>query len=491
MLHGVYPSTLGEPVSKVRYSVALGSDLEQRLVNHLLQHVRQGRRQEDMCFALWRPSTGTTRTTALLTDIISPREGERKLHGGASFQASYLERAIGTALKQEAGIAFLHSHFTPGWQGMSLEDVKAEEYLAPRIFAVTRLPLVGLTMGTDGALSARFWPRIGHKKVVWKWGLFPNVVRKKFERQWCGTVRFVADGLRATFMEEQVPKPVLKRMLKRTYSAWGEEKQSMLARLHCGIVGAGSVGSIIAEGLVRMGVQTVSLIDFDRVEEHNLDRLLYATTDDIGRKKVEVVARAARQHATADQVDIRAYPYSVTRDDGLKRALDCDLLFSCVDRPWPRQVLNMLAYAHRIPVIDGGVHVSVTRSQKLRNADWRAHVALPGRPCLECLSQFDPADVRMEREGLLDDPRYIAGLPADHLIRRNENVFAFALNAAGQMLLQFLSLTVQPSGISNTGAHLYHFVPGTLDKDGLTNCKSTCLFKNHVDTGDGFPFPLV
>ena len=463
-------------MSSVSYSAALTCDVAEKLRGHLLQHIAQGKRQEDLCFALWYPSTGQTRTTALVTEIVTPRDGERQLHGGVSFLPGYVERVIGAALEQDAGIAFLHSHFTPGWQDMSPEDVTAERRLAPRIFAATRLPLVGLTMGTDGALSARFWLRIG---------------RGKFEREWCGTVRFVGDEFGVTFMERLVPTPAFKEALKRTCSAWGAEKQALLARLHCGVVGAGSVGALVAEALVRMGVETVSLIDFDEVKEHNLDRLLHATAVDIGHLKVEVAADILRQHATADNADIRAYPYSVTRKDGLKEALDCDVLFSCVDRPWPRQVLNMLAYAHQIPVIDGGVRISVAHSKKLRSADWRAHVALPGRPCLECLGQFDPADVGLERQGLLDDPSYIEGLPDDHFIHRNENVFGFAMNAAGLMVLQFLNLVVQPAGISDTGAHLYHFVTGTLDKDKLERCKPNCLFKDQIGSGDCFPYPLI
>lgn len=458
------------------YSVALTTSLARDLRGHLLRHFVQQRRQEDLCFALWRPSGGATRTTALLTDILLPREGDRELHGGASFLPSYLERAIGAALDQDAGIAFLHNHFTPGWQGMSPEDIEAELRLAPRVLAATGLPLVGLTMGTDGAMSARFWPRVG---------------KGQFKREWCSTVRFVGDEFGVTFMEQLAPTPAFKEALRRTYSAWGDKKQQTLARLRCGIVGAGSVGAIVGEGLARMGVRAISFIDFDKVKKHNLDRLLHATIDDIGRLKVDVAADALRAHATADNPDIRAYPYTVTGDEGLKAALDCDVLFSCVDRPWPRQVLNMAAYAHLIPVVDGGIRLSVTPLQKMRSADWRAHVAVPDRPCLECLGQFDPAHVGLEREGLLDDPSYIRGLPADHFIHHNENVFAFATNAAGLMLLQFLSLVVQPCGISDTGAQLYHFVTGTLDKDLLQNCKPSCLFKDHISTGDHFPFKLI
>ena len=39
-------------MSHTRYSVALASDVARRLNEHLLQHIAQGHRQEDMCFAL-------------------------------------------------------------------------------------------------------------------------------------------------------------------------------------------------------------------------------------------------------------------------------------------------------------------------------------------------------------------------------------------------------------------------------------------------------
>lgn len=463
-------------MSSVRYSVALTSELASNLREHVLQHILKGERQEDLCFALWRPSTGLTRKTAIVAEVILPQHGDRLLHGGASFMPSYVERVIGLALEKGMGIAFLHSHFTPGWQGMSPEDSTAEERLAPRVNAVTDLPLLGLTMGTDGALSARMWQRVG---------------RNQFSRDWCGSVRVVGDEFNVTFMDELAPKPVLKEELKRTYSAWGTDKQNVLARLHCGVIGAGSVGAQVAEALARMGVEHVTLIDFDTVKKHNLDRLLHATVDDIGRLKVDVAADVLKTHATAGNFQLRKFPVGITCEEGLKAALDCDILFSCVDRPWPRQVLNMLAMAHLIPVVDGGIRVSVTPSERMRSADWRAHAVVPGRPCLECLEQFDPAHVTIEREGLFDDPSYIEGLPKDHFLHRNENVYGFAMNAAGLMILQFLSLVVQPAGVSDPGAQIYHFVPGSLDKDGKQGCNQHCLYEKHIGVGDSFPYKVI
>ena len=463
-------------MSSVEYSVVLPCEVADTLRGHLLQHTSKGQRQEDLCFALWTPSTGRTRTTSVLREVMLPRDGERRLYGNASFLPEYLDRVADAALAKKAGIAFLHSHLTPGWQGMSDMDVTSERRMAPSILGTTGLPLIGLTMGTDGALSARFWVRTG---------------RREFERRWCGSVRVVGDAFDVTYMDRLAPKPKFKEALKRTYSAWGKAKQNLLARLHCGVVGLGSVGSIVAESLIRMGVQTVSLIDFDKVEEHNLDRLLHATMDDIGRLKVEVAAEHLVKHATADNVDIRVHPKSLTRECGLKAALDCDVLFSCVDRPWPRQVLNMLAYAHHIPVVDGGILVRVKPNGLLRGAEWRAHVAVAGRSCLECLGQFDPANVTLERQGLLDDPSYIERLPTDHVLRQNENVFGFALGAAGLMVSQFLSLVVQPVGIGNQGAQTFHFATGMMDSDVQCLCTPECLFFEHLGSGDDFPFPLV
>lgn len=441
------------------HSVALTSATHRVLRQHLLR--ADG--QEDLAFALWRPSQGKTRLTALLSDPLLPRPGDRSVDGNAAFGPRFLEHAFDAALAAGTGIAFLHSHpGGRGWQGMSGDDVAAESSIAAQVLTVTGLPLVGLTMAGDGRTSGRFWLRAS---------------QRRFELTACETVRVVGDRYVATYHPKLRPIPTVRPALERTVSAWGEAAQGDLARLRVGIIGAGSVGGIVAEALARTGVEHIRLVDFDSVKTVNLDRLLYADERDValGRSKVEALARRLQRSARAGQPRIDALELSVAEEDGYRAALDCDVLFSCVDRPWPRAVLNFIAYAHLIPVVDGGVVVQVKPDRSMRGADWRAHIAAPGRRCLECLGQYDSGLVSTDREGYFDDPTYVARLPTDHPVRRNENVFAFALADASLVVLQLLSMVVAPSGLADIGAQSYHLVTGSLDLEE-TACDPTCPY---------------
>jgi hypothetical protein len=450
------------------YSVAISADVHAVASRHLLR--TDG--QEDLCFALWYPSAGRARTSALVPRLVLPHDGDRLVHGNASFLPQYFERAISEASAEGAGLAFMHSHpGGRGWQGMSDDDVRAEHGHAAAALAATSLPLVGLTIAGDGSWSARIWERMR-----------PRV----YGRQWCANVRVVGHQLAVTYHEGSVPRPRFRQNLQRTVSAWGEATQADLARLRIGIVGAGSVGALIAEAFARTGIQHVALIDFDAVEMVNLDRLLHATEKDVEahRAKVAMLADALPRSATAERFQVEPFEFSVCEEEGFRAALDCDLLFSCVDRPWARSVLNFIAYAHLIPVVDGGIAVALTKRRTLRGADWRAHVAASGRRCLACIGQYDPGLVSAEREGYLDNPAYIQRLPEDHPVRRNENVFAFSMATASLQALQALSMVVAPLGIANTGEQMYHFTTGRLDVEQPRGCEDGCPYPQLTARGD-------
>lgn len=450
------------------YSVAMSSDVNLAAAQHLLRSDGQ----EDICFALWYPSEGSSRSTALIRDLVLPGDGDRQVHGNASFFPQFFERAMGEAAAQGCGLALMHSH--PGgrsWQGMSDDDFNAEHRHAAATKGATGLPLVGLTLAGSGVWSARAWEK---------------TAPRTYEPKWCTAVRVVGHQLVVNYNDDIIRPPTFKISMDRTVSTWGERKQSDLARLHVAIVGAGSVGAIVAEALARTGLRRITLVDYDAVQPHNLDRLLHATPRDarVRRPKVDVLARALKLSATAAEFSVRPLQMSVVEPDGFNAVLDADVIFSCVDRPWGRSALNLVAYAHLIPVIDGGIRAERRPSgDGMKRADWRAHMIAPGRRCLECIEQYDPGLVPVERAGLLDDAKYIENLPPDHELRRNQNVFAFSAADASLEVLQLLAATVAPSH-ADPGHQAYHFVQcGILDSKHQA-CKSSCLFPSLTAKGD-------
>ncbi len=287
-------------MSRAVHSVAMTADVDQLARQHLLRSDRQ----EDICLGLWRRSKGESRTTALLERLLLPMEGERNVHGNASFEPVYLERAMSEAAATGAGLVLMHSHPRGrGWQGMSKDDIHAEQGNAGAVFGATGLPLVGLTLAGDGAWSARFWKR---------------TAPRTYPAAWCASVRVVGDSLRATFMDKLAPIPIATEQQMRTVSAWGEESQANLVRLRAGVVGAGSVGGMLAESLARTGFEDITLIDFDIVKKHNLDRLNYATAHDVGRVKVELLAEFLRDRATASTFRVEPVVAAVYEEKGYR-----------------------------------------------------------------------------------------------------------------------------------------------------------------------------
>ena len=394
------------------YSVALPGVQHERAFSHLIR----ADHQEDVCFALWNPSIGGSRLSALITEIILPERQERVVRGNVSFTSDYFGRALSFAIDRKCGLALMHSHLGPGWQGMSWADHEAESGHGGSVAAATGLPLLGMTLGTDGAWSARFWKR---------------TAARLYAPAWCESVRVVGHSLELTFHSKLRPAPKPSARLERTTGVWGRCGQAQIARLRVGVVGLGSVGSVVCELLTRMGMQHLTLIDFDRVEELNLDRILNATPPDIGRLKVDVARAAAQQNHTDASIEINSVAASIAESQGCKAALDCDVLFSCVDRHWPRRILNHISYAHLIPVVDGGILVRL-RKEHLVGSDWHVHTVGPQRRCLECWGAFDPSIAGLERDGTLDDPSYIRQLDQNDLLLRHENVLPFSTSVAGE-----------------------------------------------------------
>jgi hypothetical protein len=290
-------------------------------------------------------------------------------------------------------------------------------------------------------------------------------------------VRVVGRTLSITYHPSDRP-PVVTESQTATLSVWGQAAQDEVARIRVGVVGLGSVGSLVAEALSRVGASRLTYIDFDRLEVRNLDRTLGATMADVvaGLFKVQVAARASTASHTAAALDLRVVADDVLTRRGLASAVDCDALVCCVDRPWPRFLLNVIAYSHLIPVIDGGVMARVKPDGTPLHVAWRIHTIGPERACMVCLGVLRRSDIKLDMDGKLDDPDYINGLSEDdkaHFSRRN--VFPFSMAVAAHEVLQLVGIVTGQARIGGTGAQIYDCYPGEM-RVIAADCDEDCEY---------------
>ena len=405
------------------HRIVIREALHQTLENHLLSGFQHGQRQEEVCFGLWRRGDGLNRYTGILGEVVLPQAGDRDLHGNVTVHGSYANRVLDRALKAKAGVAVLHSHPASGWQDLSNMDDQSERNVIAPYIRETRLPLLGMTMGADGCWSARFWKDSGR-------GVQPV---------YCKDVRRV--GTRSTSADwplDAYPGYVRRQSLVRTLDCWGKKTQARLARTHICVVGAGSVGSIVLECLARTGFQEITVVDPDLVEERNLDRLIYADRHCMGLRKAEVAATHLRRVATAEKPVIRAVPMSIRTEQAYQLAADADIILCCVDNAEAREVLNHIAYANCLPLIDGGVLVD--SKEQLLSAKWNVHLVGPDMQCLRCRGQYTSGDARDERLNIRHRGRYIND-EVDDGLEPGQNTIAFCNVVAAEemrMLVRYL-----------------------------------------------------
>ena len=445
----------------MEYNIAMTESTNKILNDFLLKDLKD----EEICFAIWYPTDGKTRFTVLLQEVILPKNGDRVRHGNVSALPQYVDRVKEYARVKGGGVAMIHTHPSGnGFQGVSGPDLHYEQDILSReIFGITGLPLVGVTLAGDGVWSARIYPP------------------KLFKIQWCSAVRIVGKNITIQFNPKIMPAPKPNEKQIRTTSVWGNEKQSDIMRLKVGIIGSGSVGSAVGEILVRMGIGDVLLMDYDIVKIHNLDRMNNVTVEDVGKRKIDVIERNLKKSTTNDKFVCKKSTNSVVENDGYKEALDYDIIFSCVDRPWPRQVLNHISYACLIPVIDGGITFKIEKG-KLIHGMYRAQTVGPERACMSCLGAVDLGQVQMDRDGMFDDPEYIKNQEKVNGPSR-QNIMPFVFALAGLETIQFSELVTNIGRNGDLGQQSYNYYTGEIIPKHQS-CLGGCDYVKKIAFGD-------
>ena len=142
--------------------------------------------------------------------------------------------------------------------------------------------------------------------------------------------------------------------------AFGEGVQKQLGELTVALIGCGGIGAIFAELLGRLGVKKWILIDPDRLESVNLNRLPAATQEMADQKwyKVHYVKHLIKRiYATGSSV--KALPASITDEFAKQEVAAADLIVVATDNHSSRQVAQELALAYMRPLVCLGTHIDM------------------------------------------------------------------------------------------------------------------------------------
>ena len=119
------------------------------------------------------------------------------------------------------------------------------------------------------------------------------------------------------------------------------------SKINITIIGVGSTGSFLAFTLAKMGISKIKVIDFDKIEKHNIPNQYYRLKD-VGKLKVDALKEIIKDFS---DVEIETEKKKITK----KYNFDIDMnsiVISCVDNIPTRKLLVEHLKGFPIKLID-------------------------------------------------------------------------------------------------------------------------------------------
>jgi sulfur-carrier protein adenylyltransferase/sulfurtransferase len=157
------------------------------------------------------------------------------------------------------------------------------------------------------------------------------------------------------------------------------EGQRRLKRASVLLVGAGGLGSPAALYLAAAGVGRIGIVDFDVVDESNLQRQILHDTGWLGRPKLE--SARARLEALNPHVAVEPHAAALTRENALRIVAAYDVVVDGTDNFETRYLTNDACYFLKKPNVYGSIY----------RFEGQASVFWPDKgPCYRCLYPEPP-----------------------------------------------------------------------------------------------------
>lgn len=369
------------------------------------------------------------RLRLLVQDIrLVPHEACVREPDWLTWPGSEIEAAIDAAEAGNRSVVLMHSH--PGdLFAFSLQDDCSDQITLPGLYAAIETLHGSAIMTSNGAMLARVYEEGRVPRTLNSVGVVGNDLRWWWADQAFGTLpmAFSSDGTR------------------------------LFGRLCACVIGASGTGSIVTEQLARLGFGRVQIIDFDRVEPKNLNRILNSSAEDaqVERPKVEVLARAIDSYRAAGV----AVPLDSTifARDAVVLASQADVLFCCVDSLEGRHIADLMGAAFLQPLLDVGV-VIPTRddggNRAIADVYGRVDYVRPDGASLGARGVYSAATLRAEYLRHVDsaghaaevEEGYIRGLPEEA-----PSVISLNMRAAAACVLELIARILPFRHDSNAG----------------------------------------
>ena len=302
------------------------------------------------------------------------------------------------------------------------------------------------------------------------------------------SINVVGDDLAFWTSEaEGTPVPEFGKRVSQTFGAGTYDR---LRRLRVAVVGCSGTGSPVIEQLARNCVGALVLVDPDRVEEKNLNRILNATMEDSRERrfKVDVAAHAVSRMGLGTVVE--AHPQSLFDPSTVLAVADCDVVFGCMDSVDGRHLLNKLATFYLVPYFDLGVKLEADGHGSVDQVCGTVHYLQPGGSSLlnrhvytmeqvrsAGLLRTDPAAYRTQLED-----GYIRGVQEDRpaVIQLNSLVASLAVN---ELLARLHPYRIDPN--DEYAIHRLSLSHGIYEHE--SDGEPCSLLARHVGRGDVNP----
>ncbi|AMD16663.1 thiamine biosynthesis protein ThiF [Methanobrevibacter sp. YE315] len=136
----------------------------------------------------------------------------------------------------------------------------------------------------------------------------------------------------------------------RTEMLVGNEGMEKLGNAKVAVFGLGGVGSFVCEGLARSGVGNFILVDFDKVDESNINRQLIATVKTIGKYKVDLMKERILEINPKANVEVyKEFYMADSKTDIITE--DLSYVVDCVDTIMAKIAIICKCDALDVPVI--------------------------------------------------------------------------------------------------------------------------------------------